>query len=262
MFARERANAFGRPLTLSQALTALSPLAGESRMALLDRIDTPKALGALPKSERALVCEEERSEISVLLGRVGGHLGAALDSVDRIVVLERTFRFPVDRLRPAGARARRSSWRCGAARRSGRRGSRATLVAFVDGGKRRGGVTLEGFNDVGHGPTLLKVVLNETGVSLSPNVGAVEGLVRDCSARASFGALGLVYLGLVDGQNRSAQAEVLERAMRCRRPVLDAHGLPLGEAALPEAANGAVVTVEEGTTGGGLGSAGHEGLGR
>ncbi|HUL58045.1 MAG TPA: 1-deoxy-D-xylulose-5-phosphate synthase N-terminal domain-containing protein, partial [Anaeromyxobacteraceae bacterium] len=45
---------------------------------LLDRIDSPKDLKALPASDLPRLCEELRDEIIQTCARNGGHLGSSL----------------------------------------------------------------------------------------------------------------------------------------------------------------------------------------
>ncbi|MEW5743767.1 MAG: 1-deoxy-D-xylulose-5-phosphate synthase, partial [Myxococcota bacterium] len=232
-------------------------------MSLLDRVDSPKALRALPEADLPLLCEELRAEIISVCGRVGGHLGASLGAVELIVALHRVFKSPVDRLvfdvghqayahkLLTGRRARMGTLRqagglapfldpresehdafgaghactavsvalgiLGAKRAQGQPGD---VVAVVGDGALTGGLTFEGLNNVGHGPAPLKVVLNDNGMSISPNVGAVDRLLRDGSARGFFEALGFVYLGPIDGHDLTALTEALGQARRCNKPVL------------------------------------------
>ena len=65
---------------------------------LIDRIDGPTALRALPEEELPQVCAELREEIIRICGGVGGHLGASLGAVELIVALHRVFKSPHDKL--------------------------------------------------------------------------------------------------------------------------------------------------------------------
>jgi 1-deoxy-D-xylulose-5-phosphate synthase len=229
---------------------------------VLDRIDSPKALRALPEADLPVLCEELRAEIIQVCGRVGGHLGASLGAVELIVALHRVFKSPVDRLvfdvghqayahkLLTGRRARIGTLRqaggvapfldpkesehdafaaghaCTAvsaavgileAKRA--QGQPGDVVAIVGDGALTGGLTFEGLNNAGHGALPLKVVLNDNGMSISPNVGAVRHLLR-ADARGWFEALGFVYLGPVDGHDLGALAEALGQARRCAKPVV------------------------------------------
>jgi 1-deoxy-D-xylulose-5-phosphate synthase len=65
---------------------------------LLDRIDGPTAMRALPEASLEQVCAEVREEIIRICGGVGGHLGASLGAVELIVALHRVFKSPHDKL--------------------------------------------------------------------------------------------------------------------------------------------------------------------
>ncbi len=65
---------------------------------LLDRIEGPTELRALPEDALAQVCAELREEIVRICGGVGGHLGASLGAVELIVALHRVFKSPHDKL--------------------------------------------------------------------------------------------------------------------------------------------------------------------
>ncbi len=65
---------------------------------LLPRIDSPVDVRALPEAALPRLCEELREEIISLCGRVGGHLGASLGTVELIVALHRVFHSPQDAL--------------------------------------------------------------------------------------------------------------------------------------------------------------------
>jgi 1-deoxy-D-xylulose-5-phosphate synthase len=65
---------------------------------LLSFIDSPSALRRLEESKLPELCQEIRSEIVSICGKVGGHLGASLGAVELIVALHRVFKSPVDSL--------------------------------------------------------------------------------------------------------------------------------------------------------------------
>ena len=65
---------------------------------LLDRIDSPKDLKALPASDLPRLCEELRDEIIQTCARNGGHLGSSLGAVEINVALHYVFDSPVDKL--------------------------------------------------------------------------------------------------------------------------------------------------------------------
>jgi 1-deoxy-D-xylulose-5-phosphate synthase len=229
---------------------------------LLDEVDSPRALRALPVERLPGLCAELRDEIIRVCGLVGGHLGASLGTVELTVALHRVFKSPVDRLvfdvghqayahkLLTGRAARFATLRqrhglapfldpaesehdafgaghaCTAvsaaagillAKRTA--GEPGDVVAIVGDGALTGGLTFEGLNNVGYGERALTVVLNDNGMSISRNVGALERLLRT-DARRFFESMGFVYLGPVDGHDLPALLEVLARARACRRPVL------------------------------------------
>ncbi len=231
-------------------------------MALLDQVDSPKALRALPADALPALCAELREAIVSICGRVGGHLGASLGAVELIVALHRVFKSPVDRLvfdvghqayahkLLTGRRAAMETLRqeggvapfldpiesehdafgaghactavsvaLGILEAKQQQGQPGDVVAVVGDGALTGGLTFEGLNNAGVGPRPLKVVLNDNGMSISRNVGAVEQMLR-ADARAFFEALGFVYLGPVDGHDLPALVEALGQARRCGKPVL------------------------------------------
>ncbi|MGO8971673.1 MAG: 1-deoxy-D-xylulose-5-phosphate synthase [Myxococcaceae bacterium] len=96
----------------------------------------------------------------------------------------------------------------------------ARAVAVVGDGGLTGGLTFEGLNNAGASPHPLVVVLNDNGMSISSNVGAVAGLLRTAAARAFFEALGFSYLGPVDGHSFPQLLPALAEARRARRPTL------------------------------------------
>lgn len=93
------------------------------------------------------------------------------------------------------------------------------VVAIVGDGALTGGLTFEALNHAGAVSWPIKLVLNDNGMSISKNVGAVEQMLRQ-GPRAFFEAMGFSYLGPVDGHDLEALAEVLGAARRCQRPVV------------------------------------------
>lgn len=98
-------------------------------------------------------------------------------------------------------------------------GQPGQVVAVLGDGALTGGLSFEGLNNVGYGRRPLKIVLNDNGMSISKNVGAVERLLRT-DARRFFEAMGLVYLGPVDGHDLDALVGALREAKACQRPAL------------------------------------------
>ncbi len=97
--------------TASSGERMLTPLSSTSsrptpRMArLLDRIESPRDLEAIPVGELPRVCAEIRGEIIATCARTGGRLGSSLDAVELIVALHHVFDSPRDR-RAGGVPAR------------------------------------------------------------------------------------------------------------------------------------------------------------
>jgi 1-deoxy-D-xylulose-5-phosphate synthase len=106
-----------------------------------------------------------------------------------------------------------------------RQGQPGEVVAIVGDGALTGGLTFEGLNNAGYGARPLKVVVNDNGMSISKNVGALERLLRT-DARRFFESMGFVYLGPVDGHDLTALIAVLREAKACQRPVV-VHALTL-----------------------------------
>ncbi len=65
---------------------------------LLDRIESPEDLKALPETELPALAEEIRSTIIRVVGRNGGHLASNLGVVELTIAIHRVFDSPVDRI--------------------------------------------------------------------------------------------------------------------------------------------------------------------
>ena len=89
------------------------------------------------------------------------------------------------------------------------------MVAVIGDGAATAGMAYEGLNQAGHLRTPLRVVFNDNGMSIAPNVG---GLHRTGRARQYFDALGLDYGGPVDGHDLGALLAALEALRDARRP--------------------------------------------
>jgi 1-deoxy-D-xylulose-5-phosphate synthase len=230
---------------------------------LLEHVQSPRDVRALPEEELPRLCAELRQEIISICGRVGGHLGASLGAVELVVALHRIFHAPEDDLVfdvghqayahklltgrgprmhtlrqeggvapfldpressfdafPAGHACTAVSVALGMAMARGRTGAPGRAVAVVGDGALTGGLTFEGLNDGGASGLPLVVVLNDNGMSISANVGAVPRMLASGGARAFFEALGFTYLGPVDGHEMTALLSMLGEARRSRRPVL------------------------------------------
>ncbi|MBS1106012.1 MAG: 1-deoxy-D-xylulose-5-phosphate synthase [Deltaproteobacteria bacterium] len=65
---------------------------------LLDRIESPADLRALPREDVGRVCAELREEIVQRVAKSGGHLASSLGAVELITAVHAVFDTPVDRL--------------------------------------------------------------------------------------------------------------------------------------------------------------------
>ncbi len=231
-------------------------------MSVLEHIESPSDVRALPPEALAPLCAEVRQAIVEVCGRVGGHLGASLGAVELIVALHRVFHSPVDRLvfdvghqayahklltgrrdqlatlRQAGgiapfldpAESPHDAFGAGHACTAISvavgllEGLRVTnqpghAVAIVGDGALTGGESFEGLNHAAVASRGLTIVLNDNGMSISQNVGAVARLLeRD--ARRFFESLGFVYVGPLDGHDVHGLVEVLRAAKASSKPVL------------------------------------------
>ena len=115
----------------------------------------------------------------------------------------------------------------------------ARAVAVVGDGGLTGGLTFEGLNNAGASPHPLVVLLNDNGMSISSNVGAVAGLLQSTAARSFFEALGFSYLGPLDGHSFSELLPALAEARRARKPVLVHARTQKGRGFLPAEADAA-----------------------
>jgi 1-deoxy-D-xylulose-5-phosphate synthase len=93
------------------------------------------------------------------------------------------------------------------------------VVAIVGDGALTGGLTFEALNHAGASSWPIKLVLNDNGMSISKNVGAVERMLRQ-GPRSFFEAMGFSYLGPVDGHDLDALAQAFAAARRCEKPVV------------------------------------------
>ena len=101
-----------------------------------------------------------------------------------------------------------------AARRSE---SGARVVAIIGDGAATAGMSFEALNHAGHLGCDLRVVFNDNGMSIAPNVG---GLSRTGRARAYFESLGLSYLGPIDGHDLDALLPAVEALLATAGPTV------------------------------------------
>ncbi len=97
------------------------------------------------------------------------------------------------------------------------RGEAVRVVAVIGDGGATAGMAFEALNHAGHLTAPLRVVFNDNGMSIAPNVG---GLARTGHARRYFEALGLAYTGPVDGHDLNALLPALERLRDAGAPTV------------------------------------------
>jgi 1-deoxy-D-xylulose-5-phosphate synthase len=93
------------------------------------------------------------------------------------------------------------------------------VVAVVGDGALTGGLTFEGLNNTGYGELPLKIVLNDNGMSISHNVGAVPRMLNEHS-RAFFESLGFTWLESVDGHALPELLDATRRLAKSPRPTV------------------------------------------
>jgi 1-deoxy-D-xylulose-5-phosphate synthase len=99
------------------------------------------------------------------------------------------------------------------------------VIAVVGDGALTGGMCWEALNNIGSAPDRpIIIVLNDNGRSYSPTTGALAAHLAALRANPVnhnvFEALGLAYLGPVDGHDIGALEHALRQARRSARPVL------------------------------------------
>ncbi len=98
-----------------------------------------------------------------------------------------------------------------------RAGRSERVVAVIGDGAATAGMAFEGLNHAGFLGADVKVVFNDNGMSIAPNVG---GLSQADSPRGYFEALGLRMLGPVDGHDVGALLAGLEALRDARGPAV------------------------------------------
>jgi 1-deoxy-D-xylulose-5-phosphate synthase len=213
-------------------------------VSLLDAIDRPEDLRALPREQLPRVAQELRRHLIDVGARAGGHFAASLGAVELTVGLHYVFETPRDRLlwdvghqayahkvltsrREALFRVKRADGPSGFLRRSespydvfgaGHAGtSVSAALGIAEASARRGDPwhTVAVIGDGGATAGMSFEALNHAGhlgrrlrVVFNDNgmsiAPTVGGLARTGSARAYFEALGLGYQGPVDGHDLAA----------------------------------------------------------
>ena len=101
-----------------------------------------------------------------------------------------------------------------------RKGDASQVVAVIGDGAATAGMAFEALNHAGHlaeaGPAL-RVVFNENGMSIAPNVG---GLSRSRDVRGYAESLGVPYRGPIDGHDVDALVDALIELRATPGPVL------------------------------------------
>ncbi|HZA51513.1 MAG TPA: 1-deoxy-D-xylulose-5-phosphate synthase, partial [Myxococcaceae bacterium] len=94
------------------------------------------------------------------------------------------------------------------------------VVAVIGDGSLTGGLTFEALDNAASARAPLVIVLNDNQMSISRNVGAVSRLLGGPEARGFFEALGLSYLGPIDGHDLSALIAAFRETRRTYRPIV------------------------------------------
>jgi 1-deoxy-D-xylulose-5-phosphate synthase len=108
---------------------------------------------------------------------------------------------------------------------SAKAGERRHTIAIIGDGGMTAGLAYEAIDHAGATDSNLIVVLNDNGMSISPNVGALHDYLQGenehgkrAAAGRLFGDLGFEYFGPVDGNDLPAVLEVLRAARDVHRP--------------------------------------------
>ncbi len=94
------------------------------------------------------------------------------------------------------------------------------VVAIVGDGALTGGMCWEALNNIGGSQRPVVVLLNDNGRSYDPTAGGFAASLLNGSARGLFEALGLAYIGEVDGHDVHAVENALWEAKVLNRPVV------------------------------------------
>jgi len=105
----------------------------------------------------------------------------------------------------------------GIAEAAARTGVARRAVAVIGDGAATAGMSFEALNHAGHLRASVKVVFNDNGMSIAPNVG---GLSRTGEVAAYARALGLDYRGPVDGHDLDALLDALAALRDAQGPTL------------------------------------------
>ena len=215
----------------------------------IDSIERPEDLRKLGREALPRVARAVRRHLIEVGAESGGHFAGSLGAVELSVALHYVFDTPHDRVvwdighqgyahkaltgRAAGLRRikrgdgpsgflRRAespydafgaghagtsvSAALGMAEAAAHRRERRRAVAVIGDGGATAGMSFEALNHAGGIPNALRVVWNDNGMSIAPTVG---GLARTGRTREYLEALGLRYLGPVDGHDLDALVPAL-----------------------------------------------------
>ena len=226
-------------------------------MELLSTIRSPADVKRLGTQDLGQLAAEIRDLLVTTVARTGGHLGSNLGVVELTIALHRVFSSPRDRIlfdtghqayvhklltgrwcdfgrlrQPGGlsgypdraesphdliANSHAStalSYADGMAKALALRGERDShVVALIGDGALTGGMAWEGLNNIAHAKdSWVIMVVNDNGRSYSPTVGGAN--------RGMFEALGLPYVGPVDGHDVTAVEEALRQACDLHQTVV------------------------------------------
>ena len=206
---------------------------------ILEQIQSPEDVRALPKKQLPLLCRELRDFLVENVSRTGGHLASNLGVVELTVALHRVFDTSADRLvfdvghqcyvhkaltgrrelfstlrqfqglsgfpKPyesvhdafiAGHASNSVSVALGMARARTLRRREYSVLALIGDGALTGGLAYEGMNDAGASGEPLIVILNDNGMSISPNVGGLTKHLNHLRSRPAYYHFKKWYRGL------------------------------------------------------------------
>src|SRR5215210_2038841 len=148
---------------------------------LIDSIDSPADLTDLSDEQLQRLAQEVRELIIDTIGEIGGHFGANLGTCELAVALHSLLDSPRDKiLWDVGHQAyphkvltgRRD--RLDTIRQYKGLGEDGKVVAVIGDGALTGGVAYEALHHAGGLQTPMVIVVNDNGMSISPNVGAIS----------------------------------------------------------------------------------------
>ncbi len=99
-------------------------------------------------------------------------------------------------------------------------GADRRVVAIVGDGALTGGMCWEALNNIGGSSRPVVVLLNDNGRSYDPTAGGFAASLLAGTARGLFEALGLAYIGEIDGHDVHAVENALWEAKALGRPVV------------------------------------------